>query len=759
MERGEPSGGDPSLMGPTGGINDPSLMGSLCVIDYPSLMGPFGGVGGGLQSQMNDTPENGPSNQSMEVHANNGNEESPGDGAARITEVGSSTAGKNKKKRGDRQDGPQPNKRSLHRVTSQQLEILEGFFSVCAHPDDNQRRQLSESTGLLLHQVKFWFQNKRTHVKHLSGREENYRLKVENDTLKEENNRLRQLQSNAPAPAPCPRCINDPGHLLLEKEVERLKDLNQMLQQELQLLQSTVNEIPMPMDSASGAFHLDPSLENVFVVQHDEQMLANLTQNAAQELLILANPNSPLWLNVPGGSFETLNMVAYAQTFPGQMGVDTMALKTEATRASAVVMLEPKSLVEFLMDAESYGTMLPGLVSSAATTKVYSCPTGREEYYDGAMQMMTVELVFPSPLVAARKCTFVRYCKRLEQQGAIAVVDVSLDDGARCRKMPSGLLIQPIRYNSCKVTAIDHVLVDGTNTHGLFEPCPSGLLFGARRRVTSMARQCARIRDVFHVTNCTLNVTSRGRKTIMKLADNLLANFTSSVAAYPEDAWTVQCGLGTEQDIKIMYKTQNESSSSSHTAVVCASASFLVPLHMEKAFDLLKNNMLRAKWDVLVNGGSVKEEVRVANGTGSNDAVSILHVKHGHGANRDTMMILQNTCYDASGAFMVYSSLDKQLMEIIGDNQAMSNISLFPAGFSLVPLTDPAGHDGARIAQPGATVMTAGFQILMKLAHGTGLCPRSVTSAVKIMTDNIANIKDALLNSHPVFYKSIQPVN
>eukprot|EP00267_Zea_mays_P053539 XP_020406677.1 uncharacterized protein LOC103652033 [Zea mays] len=54
--------------------------------------------------------------------------------------------------------------------------------------------------------------------------------------LKEENNRLiRQEQSNAPAPAPCPRCINDAGHLLLEKEVERLKALNQMLQQELQL--------------------------------------------------------------------------------------------------------------------------------------------------------------------------------------------------------------------------------------------------------------------------------------------------------------------------------------------------------------------------------------------------------------------------------------------------------------------------------------------------------------------------------------------
>jgi hypothetical protein len=82
----------------------------------------------------------------------------------------------------------------------------------------------------------------------------------------------------------------------------------------------------------------------------------------------------------------------------------------------------------------------------------------------------------------------------------------------------------------------------------------------------------------------------------MKLADNLLASFTSSVTAYPEDAWNFQCGLGTEQDIKIMYKTQNESTSSgSPTAVVCASASFLVPLHMGKAFELLKNNMLRAK--------------------------------------------------------------------------------------------------------------------------------------------------------------------
>jgi homeobox-leucine zipper protein len=66
----------------------------------------------------------------VEAHANNGKRESPGDGAARINEVNLSTAVKKKKKRSDRQqqDGPQP-KKLLHRVTSQQLEILEGYGS------------------------------------------------------------------------------------------------------------------------------------------------------------------------------------------------------------------------------------------------------------------------------------------------------------------------------------------------------------------------------------------------------------------------------------------------------------------------------------------------------------------------------------------------------------------------------------------------------------------------------------------------------
>jgi hypothetical protein len=78
----------------------------------------------------------------------------------------------------------------------------------------------------------------------------------------------------------------------------------------------------------------------------------------------------------------------------------------------------------------------------------------------------------------------------------------------------------------------------------------------------------------------------------MKVADTLLANYVSSVAGIPAEDWTVQCGQGTETDVKIAYKSDGNRVNS---VIVCASASFLVPVPMNTAFVLLKNNLLRAK--------------------------------------------------------------------------------------------------------------------------------------------------------------------
>jgi hypothetical protein len=69
-------------------------------------------------------------------------------------------------------------------------------------------------------------------------------------------------------------------------------------------------------------------------------------------------------------------------------------------------------------------------------------------------QQMTIETVFPSPLVPSRKCAFVRSCREL-QNGTMLIVDMSLygSDGTffKYRKMPSGVLIKTLERNSCKV--------------------------------------------------------------------------------------------------------------------------------------------------------------------------------------------------------------------------------------------------------------------------------------------------------------------
>jgi homeobox-leucine zipper protein len=191
-----------------------------------------------------------------------------------------------------------------------------------------------------------------------------------------------------------------------------------------------------------------------------------------------------------------------------------------------------------------------------------------------------------------------------------------------------------------------------------------------------------------------------------------------------------------------------------------------------------------------MEGGTIKEEVRVANGVGSEDSVSIIHVKvpcvvqlyqpviqiqfqspsrimislvifwqHSSAGNKETTMILQNCSYDAAGSFLVYSALDKQLMDMITkpeDGQGMFSVPVFPTGFSFVPIAD-AVQPYAAMGEAGGTVMTAGFQLPMKLAPGTGLSSRSVASAIRILMDQIECVKNTLTNSHPAFYRRIPP--
>nr|AEI99593.1 HD-Zip IV transcription factor GL9H1 [Triticum turgidum subsp. durum] len=641
----------------------------------------------------------------------------------------------------DGAEGSQQPKRRLQRLNPQQTQVLEGFFGICAHPDENQRMGMSESTGLTMQQVKFWFQNKRTHMKHVTGKEETYRMKAQNEMLREENKRL----ASAAKTAFCPACVALPG-LNPSVEVQRLRQENESLKQQLSQLRAEAHP------SSSRPFQLDPSTENIIGRENDMDAIAELAQSAMHEFVVLSESGGPLWMPVPGGSLDVLNKMAYAQTFGAGSSANAIGFMTEATRADGMVMMDAKQIVDYIMDSECYTSFCPGLVTSANTTKVYKWPTSAG--YNGAMHLMTVETVFPSPLVPSRKCTFVRCCRDM-QNGTVIIVDVSLDNGDgtfKCHKMPSGILIRSLNSDASQVTVVEHVQVNDTGVHELYRPSLSGLMFGARRWVSSIVRQSARMRDLFIVSKSASNGNTNGRKTLMKIADGLLADYASGIAAVPGSGWTILRGAGTEDDIRITYRKNNDDS---NNAVVSVCASFHLPVPLKVTFDLLKNNLLRPKWDVLVNGNSVREEVAVCKGVGAgiDDVVSILHLK-----NRDNIMILQNSGYDVSGAFMVYCPVNIQVMNEImspSNTAESNNVSLYPTGFHLLPVEDTA----LGLGEGGATLVTAGFQIMLKLARGTGLYPRSASTAAGLMTENIATIKKTLTSSHPIFYRRQPPNN
>uniref|UniRef100_A0A0D9V6M4 Homeobox domain-containing protein n=1 Tax=Leersia perrieri TaxID=77586 RepID=A0A0D9V6M4_9ORYZ len=648
-------------------------------------------------------------------------------------------------------------RKRLQRLTKQQSEILEGFFSVCGHPDDSQKRHLSGRTGLGLDQVKFWFQNKRTQVKTSCCKEDNYKLTVENEILRDENRYFKI----AICYAVCVNCGNKSQQNHLSVVMGRLKGHTDWLQQEITRSHGTLLNANIPSQ-------LDPSAQTVLPGQQDAEMMAELAKNAMHALIIVSQTHVGLWFPVPGCSYDILNMMAYQQAYAGDNGANAMGFKTEATRGDAMVMMDSKSIVDFLMEPYNYRSFFPGAISGAITNRIYTWPTN--DGYNGVVQLMTVEMMFPSPLVPVRRCTFLRHCN-VVAEGAVVVVDLSLDDGtgfAKCRKLPSGFLIRSLRPNTCKVIAVEHVRVDDSGIHELYQPCLSGLMFGSRRWVVTMARQAARLRDV-HLTKSTLKVSTKGRKNLMKLADDLLVSFAGSVAPVGAAGgmWTVLTGAGMEDDIRVAYRCITEGTSTNTTnAVLSACASLRVPLPMSQVFELLRNLTLRSKWDVLVHGSTVKEEVTIAKGAGSDDAVTILHAKRGKGQNKERIMILQNNAYDASGSFMVYSPVDSQLMNTMilapsDQPSGASNLSLYPTGFSLLPDGEAAKDTtGMDIGEVGGTLMTVGFQIPVKLAGGAGTVvnPRSVASAVRLMDDMITIVKKTLTEDHSAI-RGIGPFN
>ncbi|KAJ4980761.1 hypothetical protein NE237_031598 [Protea cynaroides] len=592
----------------------------------------------------------------------------------------------------DEQDpSNRPRKKRYHRHTQHQIQEMENFFKDCPHPDDKQRKELSRELGLEPLQVKFWFQNKRTQMKTQHERHENTQLRSENDKLRAENMRYKEALSNAS----CPNCGGptalgemsfDEHHLRIEnarlrEEIDRISGIAAKYVGSKSLVPCYPHLTPQvtrSLDLGVGnygvhgpggeMYGVGDLLRSISVpTEADKPMIIELAVAAMEELIRMAQLGEPLWLPDNQTGAEVLCEDEYVRTFPRGIGPKPYGLKAEASRETAVVIMNHINLVEILMDVNQWASVFSGIVSRGMTLEVLS--TGVAGNCNGALQVMSAEFQVPSPLVPTRESYFVRYCKQ-HADGTWAVVDVSLDNlrpnpGTRSRRRPSGCLIQEMPNGYSKVIWVEHVEVDDRAVHNIYRPLVnSGLAFGAKRWVATLDRQCERLASAM-ATNIPSGdigvITSQdGRKSMLKLAERMVISFCAGVSASTTHTWTTVSGGGAE-DVRVMTRKSIDDPGRPPGIVLSAATSFWLPVPPKRVFDFLRDEHSRSEWDILSNGGVVQEMAHIANGRDPGNSVSLLRVNSAN-SSQSNMLILQESCTDST-----------------------DYVALLPSGFAILP--------------------------------------------------------------------------
>ncbi|RID72695.1 hypothetical protein BRARA_C04575 [Brassica rapa] len=691
-----------------------------------------------------------------------------------------------------------PNKKKrYHRHTQRQIQELESFFKECPHPDDKQRKELSRELNLEPLQVKFWFQNKRTQMKAQHERHENSILKSDNDKLRAENNRYKDALNNAT----CPNCGGpaaigemsfDEQHLRIEnarlrEEIDRIsaiaakyvgKPLLTHSSSSFPQLTSSHHIPSRSLDLEVGNFGNTNNSQTGFlgdmygtsdimrsVSIHndaDKPMIVELAVAAMEELVRMAQTCDPLW--VPSdNAVEILNEEEYFRTFPRGIGPKPLGLRSEASRESTVVIMNHINLVEILMDVNQWSSVFCGIVSRALTLEVLS--TGVAGNYNGALQVMTAEFQVPSPLVPTRENYFVRYCKQ-HSDNTWAVVDVSLDSLrpspiTRNRRRPSGCLIQELQNGYSKVTWVEHTEVDDRSVHTMYKPLVNtGLAFGAKRWVATLDRQCERLASSMasNIPTGDLSVITspEGRKSMLKLAERMVMSFCSGVGASNAHAWTTLATTGSD-DVRVMTRKSMDDPGRPPGIVLSAATSFWIPVAPKRVFDFLRDENSRSEWDILSNGGLVQEMAHIANGRDPGNSVSLFRVNSAN-SGQSNMLILQESCTDASGSYVIYAPVDIMAMNVVLSGGDPDYVALLPSGFAILPdgssrvnASDGAeGGDGNNLevvtstASNCGSLLTVAFQILVDSVPTAKLSLGSVATVNSLIKCTVERIKAAL---------------
>ncbi|KAK8979508.1 hypothetical protein V6N11_073505 [Hibiscus sabdariffa] len=590
---------------------------------------------------------------------------------------------------GDDQN-PRPNKKKrYHRHTQHQIQEMEAFFKECPHPDDKQRKELGLQTQ--------------------HERQENTQLRAENEKLRADNMRFREALSTAS----CPNCGGPTAVGQMSFDEQHLRLENARLREEIDRIsaiaakyvgKSVVNYplLSSPMPSRPFEFGAQPGTGEIYVAEDllrsisspseaDKPMIIELAVAAMEELVRMAQMGEPLWMTNLDGSTCVLNEEEYFRTFPRGIGPKPSGFNCEASRETAVVIMNHINLVEILMDVHQWSTVFSGIVSKASTLDVLS--TGVAGNYNGALQVVTW------------------------------VEHVEVDD--------SGV------HNLYKQLV--------SSSHA----------FGAQRWIATLDRQCERLASVMATNMPTGDVgvitNQDGRKSMLKLAERMVISFCAGVSASTAHTWTTLSGTGAD-DVRVMTRKSVDDPGRPPGIVLSAATSFWLPVSPKRVFDFLRDDNSRNEWDILSNGGVVQEMAHIANGRDTGNCVSLLRVNSAN-SSQSNMLILQESCTDLTASFVIYAPVDIVAMNVVLNGGDPDYVALLPSGFAILPdgstVTATTSSADGGIAtdvacSSGGSLLTVAFQILVDSVPTAKLSLGSVATVNNLIACTVERIKASL---------------
>ncbi|KAL8520460.1 hypothetical protein ACS0TY_011111 [Phlomoides rotata] len=665
------------------------------------------------------------------------------------------------------QHQPHPKKKRYHRHTARQIQEMETLFKECPHPDDKQRLKLSQELGLKPRQVKFWFQNRRTQMKAQQDRQENVVLRAENESLKTENYRLQATLRNIV----CPNCGGPAMLGEMGYDEQQLRIENARLKEEFERVcclisqyngGGNVAELDMycgyprkvvddDEDNIPGTVFIPgpgpgPGAGDQTLILEEEKCVAvEMAVSCMDELVKMCHTGEPLWIPEAHTGKLVLNMQEYATMFSNWNINDHHQFRIEATRDTAVVIMNSITLVDAFLDANKWMELFPCIISRAKTLQVvHSEMSG---HASGSIHLMYAEVQVVSPLVPTRETHFLRYCQHNAEEGSWGIVDFPLDGFQNdyppsfpyYRRRPSGCIIQDMPNGYSRVTWVEHAQVEDAPIHHVFTSLvSSNLAFGAHRWLAVLQRQCERLASLMATNISDLGVipSPEARKSLMNLSQRMIRTLCLNMSTCYGQSWTA---LSDSADDTVRITTRKVTHPGQPNGLILTAVSTTwFPFQHKHVFDFLRDERLRAQLELLSNGNSLHEVAHIANGSNPGNCISLLRINVASNSSQSVELVLQETCSDDSGSMVVYTTIDVEAIQMAMNGQDPSSIPLLPVGFVIVPSSNADAESGC--------LVTVCLQVVVSTIPTAKLSLSSVTAINHHLCNTVHQINQLLGN-------------